>query len=299
MAYENFEYYLKMKMKRLMLKPFKYWRAYTVDIIDENGNKLREPEGSELLWYNIFDELIRKIKFFLMKYTPNKGFARYELMKKFMEGFVDTAFETFINKDNLEPVVEEAVIEKKVGEFVSGENTINIKVDYDSPDEKYNRYLAEHIGNVKKAYTDIILKNNKLTNYLNADSDICKNCINSHDSSKFDPVEFYPYRDYFYGGEKTKEVIDNFNRAWLRHIHKNPHHWQHWVLNYDDGSVILIKMPDNYIVELLCDWLSFSIKSNNINEIKEFYNKNKSNYKFEYVTREKIETAIKMITEGV
>lgn len=33
------------------------------------------------------------------------------------------------------------------------------------------------------------------------------------------------------------EVVENFNRAWLLHIHRNPHHWQHWVLINDDPEL--------------------------------------------------------------
>lgn len=101
MAYESFGLYLKTKMKRLLLRPFKYWRAYTVGIIDENGEKLREPTAEEKQWYNVFDELIRRIKYFLYKYTPNKGFARYELMRQFINGFIDRVDESkLIDSDN-------------------------------------------------------------------------------------------------------------------------------------------------------------------------------------------------------
>ncbi len=32
-----------------------------------------------------------------------------------------------------------------------------------------------------------------------------------------------------------------FNTAWLKHIHRNPHHWQHWVLFEDNPSERLKK----------------------------------------------------------
>ena len=107
MAYESFEYYLKTKMKRLMLRPFKYWRAYSVGIIDENGEKLREPTSEEKQWYNVFDELIRRIKYFLYKYTPNKGFARYELMRQFIKGFIDRVDESKLIDRNDNIVIED------------------------------------------------------------------------------------------------------------------------------------------------------------------------------------------------
>ena len=42
-------------------------------------------------------------------------------------------------------------------------------------------------------------------------------------------------------------------KAWLLHIHRNPHHWQYWVLindNPEEGEN-LIEMPYNYIIGLV------------------------------------------------
>lgn len=83
--FESFEYYLQMKMKRLLLRPFHYWRAYQMGIIDRDGNKLREPDSeTEKTVYNVFDDLIRKIKQLFMKYVPNKGLVRHKIYKEFM-----------------------------------------------------------------------------------------------------------------------------------------------------------------------------------------------------------------------
>lgn len=89
--WENFEYYLQRKMRRKLLKPFRYWYAFTMGIIDVNGNKLREPEtADEKRRYNIFDELIRRIIKLFMKYTPSaRGMARFKMFKEFLaDGFV-------------------------------------------------------------------------------------------------------------------------------------------------------------------------------------------------------------------
>jgi hypothetical protein len=81
----------------------------------------------------------------------------------------------------------------------------------------------------------------------------------THDLSKFRPSEFFPYRDYFYGGyprdAKPPEVQAAFDRAWLYHQHRNNHHWQHWVLREDDGGTKMLPMPDACRRELLADWM--------------------------------------------
>ena len=84
----------------------------------------------------------------------------------------------------------------------------------------------------------------------------------NHDESKNDPDEYNAYDDYFYGKNRSYGVVMAFKQAWLEHIHRSPHHWQHWVLINDEpeeGEVIL-EMPYEYIIEMICDWWSFSWK---------------------------------------
>jgi hypothetical protein len=87
-----------------------------------------------------------------------------------------------------------------------------------------------------------------------------------HDMSKFRPSEFFPYADFFYGkhsikqnGLEVKTLPNNaiqmaFDVAWLKHIHRNPHHWQYWVLREDIGRTKVLNMPKVYALEMLCDW---------------------------------------------
>lgn len=50
------------------------------------------------------------------------------------------------------------------------------------------------------------------------------------------------------------EVEAAFDVAWVQHQHRNPHHWQHWVLREDDGATKLLPMPDRYVREMVADW---------------------------------------------
>jgi len=60
-----------------------------------------------------------------------------------------------------------------------------------------------------------------------------------HDLSKFLPSEWFPYVNYFNGEWRCKgdvppdykapqEIKADFDLAWLKHQHRNPHHWQYW-----------------------------------------------------------------------
>ena len=137
---------------------------------------------------------------------------------------------------------------------------------------KYDDYIQEHRENVAKAFNWLV-DNNILNGYSTEVIDKARHlCEFSHDQSKYSEEEYDAYDKYFYGGNKSYEVVTNFNYAWLHHIHNNPHHWQHWVLINDDpgeGEKIL-DMPEEYIIEMICDWWSFSWKQNKLGEIFEW-----------------------------
>jgi hypothetical protein len=80
-----------------------------------------------------------------------------------------------------------------------------------------------------------------------------------HDWSKFLPDEWLAYARYFYGEgsaerRQPREAKWAFDHAWLRHQHRSPHHWQHWVLRNDDGSTVALPMPERFAREMVADW---------------------------------------------
>lgn len=72
-----------------------------------------------------------------------------------------------------------------------------------------------------------------------------------HDNSKFRLDEWFPYVNYFYGNRSNTEA---FNRAWLLHQRRNPHHWQWWILTGDEFEATPLPMEPQYRLEMLCDW---------------------------------------------
>jgi hypothetical protein len=84
-----------------------------------------------------------------------------------------------------------------------------------------------------------------------------------HDWSKFMPVEFGPYARYtpYFGNEKApKHVQLAFDYAWLHHQNVNPHHWQYWILVYDDeAKSVYLPMPETYCREMVADWMGASM----------------------------------------
>ena len=119
---------------------------------------------------------------------------------------------------------------------------------------KYDIYLTDHKNNVAKAYYWLRGNLPEVVDGWDIEYQVC----NTHDLSKSEPSEYIAYDEYFYGGNKSYEVVKNFNYAWLKHIHHNPHHWQYWCLinDVDEPQVEALDMPFKYIVEMLCDWQS-------------------------------------------
>lgn len=152
---------------------------------------------------------------------------------------------------------------------------------------EYNDYLKEHIMNVQNAeiwlYDNIDLGQPEGTGVYSLD----------HDESKFSDIEYPAYDNYFYGGNKSYEVKQNFEYAWLHHIHNNPHHWQYWVLFWDDPTgkapYKALEMPKHDVIEMIADWWSFSWKSGNLREIFKWYDDHKKTIILNENTRELVE----------
>lgn len=128
----------------------------------------------------------------------------------------------------------------------------------------------------------------------------------THDLSKFLPSEFIPYANYFYGeypsladitgdarnsysGEFKETIQKKFNTAWLKHQKRNPHHWQYWILQNDSDGVLILDMPRQYALEMVCDWIGAGKAIIGKNDLNGWYAANKDNIKLSNNTREYVE----------
>lgn len=151
---------------------------------------------------------------------------------------------------------------------------------------QYDNYLTEHKENVAKGFR-WLQENIPEVIEDGLEWQICFN----HDASKTDPEEYDAYDAYFYGNNRSYSVVQNFKKAWLRHIHNNPHHWQHWILINDEPKegMVVIDMPYIYVVEMICDWWAFSWTKGDLNEIFRWYEDRKDYMKLSANTRISVE----------
>lgn len=161
---------------------------------------------------------------------------------------------------------------------------------------QYDLYLEQHKGNVTKGLQWI---EEHLPELLKPGFNYDWQINFGHDQSKSEPDEYAAYDAYFYGGNRSYEVVQNFRRAWLAHIHRNPHHWQHWILMNDDPGegMVILDMPYNFIIEMICDWWAFSWNKGNLYEIFSWYDEHKDYMKLSDKTRKTVEDILSQIKE--
>lgn len=143
---------------------------------------------------------------------------------------------------------------------------------------EYDDYLNTHISGVIRAW-DEILEPGLLYDLNDHDMTVedlssIRSIISEHDTSKYESDEYDAYCNYFYPSDGFEKDEHEFNRAWLLHQKRNPHHWQYWILIRDNGDLEPMDMPIEYICEMLCDWHSFTLRDSKSTAYK-WWNDNK------------------------
>lgn len=127
-----------------------------------------------------------------------------------------------------------------------------------------------------------------------------------HDWSKFLPSEWKAYADYFYSKPPLQGPFDRpnheqtvkdwevameraFDRAWLRHIHRHDHHWNHWVLREDSGEVKCLEMDEAAWREMVADWMGAGRALHGRWRALEWYFENRDKIQMHPVTRRHVE----------
>lgn len=161
---------------------------------------------------------------------------------------------------------------------------------------KYDLYLDQHRNGVMKAFYWI---EENIPQYLESNDVEIENLLRKHDASKNEQDEYDAYDAYFYGGNRSYKVVREFNKAFLLHMHRNPHHWQYWVLIQDDpgDDEIVFDMPREYIIEMICDWWSFSWNSGKLDEMLSWYDEHKDHIKLSKNTRKIVENILEAIKD--
>ncbi len=163
---------------------------------------------------------------------------------------------------------------------------------------EYDLYLQEHKENVAKGLEWIHENLPKVLEGCNYGA-LEQQIRYHHDASKSELDEYVAYDRYFYGGNRSYQVVQDFNMAWLLHLHRNPHHWQYWTLICDEPGegMIMLDMPYNYIMEMICDWWAFSWAKGDLREMFKWYDEHKDYMKLSEKTRKAVNNILQAISD--
>jgi Family of unknown function (DUF5662) len=115
-----------------------------------------------------------------------------------------------------------------------------------------------------------------------------------HDWSKFSRAEWSPYVQQFFGDSPLEGTKDRtrFQWAWLHHIHKNPHHWQHHLLRRSDGTTEIFEMPERAVREMVADWAGVGKNQHGSWEVGMWYWQNRDTLELHPRTQDLVETLV-------
>lgn len=130
-----------------------------------------------------------------------------------------------------------------------------------------------------RAYLDSLFAHISYVRQAGATLGIPEHQLREHDTSKFSLQELPYYVRNFHGDKRDP---DGFAKAWLHHIHHNPHHWQHWIFPdgfAPKGSCVeggCVEMPQEYAIEMIADWMGASMAYTGSWDMAEWLSKNTS-----------------------
>lgn len=154
---------------------------------------------------------------------------------------------------------------------------------------QYTKYLKEHISNVQKGYEYLKKNIPDIFSDLEIPMDEMDKQIKEHDKTKWSEDEFEPYAEHFYGKNKGIDNDSDFEIAWEHHYNNNPHHPEFW-----SGK----EMPLSCIIEMICDWWSFSWKNGDLFEIFKYYSEN-DKPDLDDTTRSKVEEILRKLKDNL
>ncbi|MEN6313243.1 MAG: DUF5662 family protein [Clostridiaceae bacterium] len=125
----------------------------------------------------------------------------------------------------------------------------------------------------------------------------------THDLSKHSPIEFFTSARYFQGNKSpidAEKIENGYSLAWQNHKARNKHHWHYWT-DFENGELVIIKMPAKYVAEMLCDWVgagkAYNKSAWTIKSFKNWYAQNRDIYHLYTSTRAYIDMLMKHVID--
>lgn len=122
-----------------------------------------------------------------------------------------------------------------------------------------------------------------------------------HDWHKFLPSEWLPYARTFYAPDGTGQYKESgeFAYAWNLHQKRADHHWQHWMVTWDRGTLECLPMSKQAILEMVADWYGAGRAITGKWEADQWYHKNKEKIQLHSDTRRLVEAMLEWVKANV
>lgn len=174
----------------------------------------------------------------------------------------------------------------------------NESLEKNKKQKEYLDYINNHISNVQKTFLKFFVPLLEKENISELFSDEefkeamnrLQTSIPEHDASKFSDDEFDGYREKYYptsnelaDPEFQQKVAEKAEEAWISHYKHNWHHPAYWI--NDDGEIQ--DMSLDAIIEMVCDWASFSISKGDMSECIKWYENEASKEKSQMTDKSK------------
>lgn len=179
---------------------------------------------------------------------------------------------------------------------------------FQQPGRAQGRRLTFHSGalDIETAvrHTESLIKHITFVREAGEKLGVDKRQLANHDNSKWSTEEFLPYAINFQGDKSPVlkgDVKEDFARAWLHHIHCNPHHWQHWIFpdgyspketKIENGVMI---MPSAYALEMIADWMGASMAYTGFWDMTDWLYKNMPNVRLHSFTAQYVRGVLNMM----
>lgn len=154
-----------------------------------------------------------------------------------------------------------------------------MSVEFDEYLEKRNKYFRKACNWIKRSVPELL---------KGISEDEFTFMRDFHHDVDTIPCIYEPYDKYLFGKPKAIDKI-NYKKAKLQRIHMNPYNWQHWVLMDEEGGTTCLEMPHIYLLELICEWWSYSWEEDNLWSIFDYYAMNVNKIKLNKKTRAELE----------
>lgn len=201
-----------------------------------------------------------------------------------------------LEDDNRDGEAQIPDVQKSLYDLTQGDMDDFIELPEEKSDDYESRYkdkLDSHRKYVREALDLLRQYIPSLMSDYHINELLLNARVNNHDLSKYKMQEFPHYARHYFGTQ-TLDSEREYMSARLHHIHGNPHHWHYWCYPVK-GQIMCVDMPNEYIMEMICDWLSFGLADGNPLEIMEFYGKNKDIIFLSSATRAKVEAILQKI----